>query len=583
MAPDRPSAQLGRNVALAFGLAAALLLAIGAVSVWSGARSREASVERARSAGRRAATYRLLSWLQDAETGQRGYLLTGRRDFLEPYLLAFDSIPQDLGRLDSLTAGDAELAHHAAALRPLVAAKLAELDETVALTRAGDAAAARRIVASGRGKSLMDSIRVEVAGMMSEEARLEDRWAARLASAARLSSVTDTVGAALAVLFLIAAALIVNRDISRRVRAEWAVERIFALSPDPMITADAEGRFKDVNPAWERLLGFSAEEMRSRPFLDFVHPDDRAATVAQYDTQKGGGDVSGFANRYEHKDGSYRWLEWNATPFEVDGLIHAVARDVTARRRAEEQVRALNAELARNVAALRAVNEELEAFSYSVSHDLRAPLRHVSGFAELLEKHAGSALDERAQRYVATIRQSARRMGELIDDLLAFSRIGRAQLAVADVALDDLVRGALSEVSDQCDGREVRFAVAPLPAVRGDRNLLHLAMTNLLSNAIKYTRPRERAEIEIGVAPSQEGRAVIYVRDNGVGFDMQYVDKLFGVFQRLHSADEFEGTGIGLANVQRIVHRLGGRTWAEGALDRGATFYVALPQAGIAA
>jgi PAS domain S-box-containing protein len=577
MASDRPAASLRRNVNVAFGVAVLVLAATGGVSIWSGARSREAARARAGSEARRTAELRLLSWLTDAETGQRGYLLTGQTAFLAPYLLARDSLPGGLARLDTLVGSLEPQAAQLAALRAQIDAKLAELSGTVALGAAGRMAAARRIVASRGGKALMDRVRATVAAMVAAEDRLAAGWDARLAAAERLSRDTDTVVGALAIAFLLGAAVVINRDMAKRRRAEQAVERIFALSPDLMVTADDEGRFRDVNPTWERQLGFTAEELRARPFLDFVHPDDRAATVAQYEAQQRGEEAVNFANRYRHKDGSYRWLEWNATPFEKDGLIHAVARDVTERRRAEAEIRSLNAELARSVAALRAVNQELEAFTYSVSHDLRAPLRHVSGFADLLERHAAGALDERGRHYVETIRRSARHMGELIDDLLAFSRIGRAQLVLSNVALDEVVRDALAEVRQDCGGREVAFALGALPTVRGDRSLLRMVMTNLLSNAVKYTRPRARAEIEVGASAGTAAEAVVYVRDNGVGFDMKYADKLFGVFQRLHGSDEFEGTGIGLATVQRIVHRLGGRAWAEGVVDRGATFYVALP------
>ena len=583
MALPRVRPSLRRNVNVAFGVAVAVLVATGSASVWNGARARETARERARSAEHRAAMVRLVSYLDDAESGQRGYLITGRDAFLRPYLTAFDSLPAVVAQLERAWAGDSAQERRLDALRPVMAAALAELEQTVALRREGRGPAAIREVGSGRGQVLMDSVRAGTAAMLAAEDRRVAAYDARLAVAARISSATDTAGAALAVLFLGLALVVVNRDLTRRQHAEQGLARMFALSPDPMITADRSGRFTDVNPAWERLLGWSVAEMRARPFLDFIHPDDRQATADQFAAQQGGQDAAGFTNRYQARDGTYHWLEWNATPFEVDGLIHAVARDVTERRRAEERIQALNEELARNVVALREVNDELEGFSYSVSHDLRAPLRHVSGFADLLEKHAAAALDDKGRRYVATIRQAAQRMGMLIDDLLAFSRVGRAQLAVADVALDDVVRAALSEVREQCDGRDVAFTVRPLPRVRGDRNLLHLALVNLLSNAVKYTRPRPRAEIEVGAREPENGRAVIYVRDNGVGFDMRYADKLFGVFQRLHSADEFEGTGIGLANVQRIVLRHGGRAWAEGAPDRGATFFVALPRAEAAA
>jgi PAS domain S-box-containing protein len=361
--------------------------------------------------------------------------------------------------------------------------------------------------------------------------------------------------------------------------AEERLRRIFALSRDLFCIAGADGFFRDVNPAWEEQFGWSLDELRGRPFFDFIHPDDQAPTAAQYEAQKAGGHAISFSNRYRRKDGTYRWLEWNATPVGADGLIYAVARDVTERRDAEERVRALNAQLEHHLLAVRALNAELEAYSYSVSHDLRAPVRHIAGFADLLQKHAAGTLDEKGRRYLETIRSAAGRMGDLIDDLLAFSRVGRAELRADRVPLDEVVASVLAELKEEIDERSVGLEVRPLPVVRGDASLLRMVMVNLVSNALKYTRPKPEARIEIGATDGQPGYAVVFVRDNGVGFDMKYADKLFGVFQRLHSADEFEGTGIGLASVQRIVHRHGGRVSAEGRPGEGATFYVALPPA----
>lgn len=222
---------------------------------------------------------------------------------------------------------------------------------------------------------------------------------------------------------------------------------------------------------------------------------------------------------------------------------------------------------------------ELEAFSYSVSHDLRAPLRHVIGFAGLLERHAAERLDADGRRYLGTITAAAARMGRLIDDLLAFSRMGRAAIAKRRVSLTRIVDEARNEVSAQAADRRIEWSVAELPDVKGDPELLRLAFVNLLSNAVKYTGTRDIARIDIS-ASCENGDVTVSVRDNGVGFDSAYASKLFGVFQRLHRAEEFEGTGIGLANVRQIIHRHGGRAWGEGQLDAGATFHVSLPLAG---
>ncbi len=253
-------------------------------------------------------------------------------------------------------------------------------------------------------------------------------------------------------------------------------------------------------------------------------------------------------------------------------------REIDERKEALEQIQQLNNELQRRSALLQAANQELEAFSYSVSHDLRAPVRHVDGFAAMLQTQA-DRLDDKGRQYLRTISESAKRMGTLIDDLLVFSRIGRAELRNATVDLEQLVQETLAGLEQETRGRNIEWSRQPLAKVRGDPAMLRQVLVNLLDNAVKYTRPRDPARIEIGCTQDSAEEIVVYVRDNGVGFDMEYVDKLFGVFQRLHRNDEFEGTGIGLANVRRIITRHGGRVWAEGKINSGSTFYFSLVKA----
>jgi signal transduction histidine kinase len=248
----------------------------------------------------------------------------------------------------------------------------------------------------------------------------------------------------------------------------------------------------------------------------------------------------------------------------------------TVRRRVERDLRQARDELEKRSADLAASNKELEAFAYSVSHDLRAPLRHMSGFSELLQKNSAQVLDDKSKRYIGVILESAKKMGVLIDDLLSFSRIGRAETNKTTVNLGQLVEEALAEVRRDVGDREMVWQIDRLPAAYGDRAMLRLALVNLIANAVKFTRTRTPAEIQVGQLPGSDDQVVIFVRDNGVGFDMKYAGKLFGVFQRLHSGETFEGTGIGLATVQRIAHRHAGKAWAEGAVDQGATFYLSI-------
>jgi signal transduction histidine kinase len=256
--------------------------------------------------------------------------------------------------------------------------------------------------------------------------------------------------------------------------------------------------------------------------------------------------------------------------------------DVTVRALAEQKVNELNRQLEGKVTQISDVNRELEAFSYSVSHDLRAPLRHVSGFARKLEHHLGDRIDDKAGHYIEVIANSAQRMALLIDDLLVFSRLGRGALRLQAVDMQSLVEEARALSEPAAQDRRIVWAIAPLPMVIGDENMLRTVWQNLVSNAVKYTGHCEAARIEVSVQQGRNGDYEFTVADNGAGFDMQYADKLFGVFQRLHRASEFPGNGIGLANVRRIVARHGGRVWAEAELGQGARFHFSLPATDLA-
>jgi PAS domain S-box-containing protein len=327
-------------------------------------------------------------------------------------------------------------------------------------------------------------------------------------------------------------------------------------------------RFLEVNPSFEKQTGIQnarGRRMREIAPLHEEHWFEIYGKIA----------LTGEPARFENQAAQlHRWYDVYAfrvrEPQERQVAIHF--KDITERKLAEEAIKQFNARL-------ELANKELEAFSYSVSHDLRAPLRHVDGFVALLKAHAGPQLDATGHRYMDTIMSSSKRMGTLIDDLLVFSRMGKSEMRMETVDLNSLVRTAIHDLRTEMPGREVVWKVNTLPDVAGDAAMLRQVWANLIGNAVKYTRTRARAEIEIGCAPHGE-EYVFSVRDNGVGFDQQYAGKLFGVFQRLHRSDEFEGTGIGLANVRRIIARHGGRTWAEGRLDGGAVFYFSLPNTG---
>ena len=366
-------------------------------------------------------------------------------------------------------------------------------------------------------------------------------------------------------------------------KSQARYQDLYDNAPDMILSVDSVSRkIIACNQTLLDTTGYTGEEIIGRSTLDFLYTSDSLEAarkmVQQFRTT---GEVRHAELRIRCKDGSTVEISSNISSVrDEQGNIRFsrnIWRDITELKRAREDVRKLNEELEERVIQrteqLEAANRELEGFSYSVSHDLRAPLRHMGGFLDLLRKHAGPSLDEKSGRYLGVARESAQKMGQLIDDLLDFSRIARVETKKSQVNMNQLVK----EVQGQIEDRDIVWTVAALPEVRADPSMMRLVIQNLIDNAVKYTRTREKVEIEIGHSSNGE-ELVFFIRDNGVGFDMQYVDKLFGVFQRLHRKEEFEGTGIGLANVKRIIHRHGGRVWAKGKVNEGATLYFSLPK-----
>ncbi len=375
------------------------------------------------------------------------------------------------------------------------------------------------------------------------------------------------------------------RDITERKKVEEAARKLAAIveySDDSIIGKDLNGVIVSWNKGAEQMFKYSAEEAIGRNISLIYLPEHAQDDRVIMDRLRRGDQIEHLETVRVGKSGKHIDVLVTISPIKdrLGKVIGAskIARDITARKRAEQQVQKLNTELNDRVEELAASNKELESFSYSVSHDLRAPLRQIDGFSKILLTTSVDSLSQDAKECLQQIREGTRHMGQLVDDLLNFSRLGRQELVKQTVDLDALVRTIVTELQQETKERRVTWRVHPLPAAECDNALVKQVFRNLLSNALKFTRQREEAVIEVGHR-AEDGPDVYFVRDNGVGFDMKYADKLFGVFQRLHLQDEFEGTGVGLATVQRIVLKHGGRIWAQARLDTGATFLFTLKRA----
>ncbi len=530
----------------------------------------------------------ILLTMDDAETGQRGYLLTGKESYLQPYEGAVARLSEVVGSLEKLTASDPVQRRYIASLKSIIKVKQDELAATIRLRKANKTAAAVQLVLSGRGKHEMDDIRGLIENMRTHENKLMAARKSNWEASTRRTRLLIGSGVFVVFILLLFAVLALNSEALRRLRVEQALHQsesrirllIDSVRDYAILMLDPQGKVLSWSPGAERIKGYKAEEIIGQNWSCFFLSEDIQAGKPQIELEmalaNGRAEHEGWRVR---KDGSRFWANVVITAVRDDqGQLRGfskVTRDITEQKRAQEEIQKLNRDLARRASELEAANKELEAFTYSVSHDLRAPLRHVDGFSQLLVEEYGPQLPEEVRRYLARIQSGARQMGLLVDDLLNLARISRKEIKLQVTGLGSLVEQVVSELKTEAGERAIDWKIAPLPFVECDPGLVKQVFANLLSNAVKYTRPRERSVIEVG-SVRNNGQPAIFVRDNGVGFNMKYADKLFGVFQRLHRAEDFEGTGIGLATVQRIVLKHGGHVWAEAELDKGATFYFTL-------
>lgn len=539
----------------------------------------------------RALTYRIGYVIRDSEAANYRLQAGDANAAVQARAARVDEVTDLLRELRSMTRDNPEQQTQIGALENSVSGRVALIRQARLRLQHGDA--------RGAGESLREAddlfpIDPKIAGIVQNESRL---LAAREEAASHRAFSGQLVLAITALAQLLLLAIIVvasERQIGQRRKAEGregrAVQRsrlIFQAVREPIALFDADLRSLLVNNAFCELYG---EDLQHSPrsleeIGDGVWNEpallQRLRDVLRRDRELWDHDVV-----QRTVDGQERHIVVNARRLQQqdseEPTLLLTVSDVTARALTEQRVSELNRQLEGKVAQISDINRELEAFSYSVSHDLRAPLRHVAGFVRKLEQHLGERVDDKAAHYIAVIDSSAQRMAQLIDDLLVFSRLGRGPLRLQAVDMQSLAEEARALAETGQEGRRIVWTIGALPMVIGDANMLRTVWQNLLGNAVKYTGQRDVARIEVSARQGRLGAYEFTVADNGAGFDMQYADKLFGVFQRLHRASEFPGNGIGLANVRRIVMRHGGQVWAEAEPGEGARFHFSLPVTDVA-
>gem|GEM_PF-1843096 len=527
--------------------------------------------------------------IADFESSQRGYLITGEEKMLDGWEENKQGLKEDFGDVTRLTSDNPEQKRRLLRLVQVAGERNAWQESTIRTRKLEGPTAAARLVATGTGVRQAAELKAILGEMQREEYNLLDRDRLEAETTSTTAFLLMPLGVFLSLTLLSIGLFFLNTGMMERLQAERQLQASMrevmdlktALDVHAIVSITSPGRIiTHVNDKFCTISKFSRGELVGHDhdlINSHYHPDAFFRNLWNTIEQ---GKVWTGEIRHRAKDGTLYWVATTIVPFldeqrKIRQYV-SIGADVTKRKQAEEEIHLLNLELEERVrhrtSELESANKELEAFSYSVSHDLRAPLRTVDGFSQAVVEDYGALLPEEGRRYLKTIREGAQKMGNLIDDLLTFSRLSRLPLGRQSVSMDKLVSNVLQELQPLLEGRRIDIRTAKLPDGTGDPALLKQVWMNLLSNALKYTRKQENATVEIGSIAGKKG-PTWFVRDNGIGFSMQYAHKLFGVFQRLHREDEYEGTGVGLAIVQRVVHRHGGRTWAEAEENRGATFY----------
>ena len=566
-----------RSTLIGFLITAVVLVTLGVYSFLS--TQRLITTARLLSQATRVMTNaeQVMKSIVDIETGGRGFVITGNEEFLESYYKGSKKLGNYLHTLDSLTSQNPSQHTKVLELRTDINLKL-EWSRLVIEARRENFEKAKNLVASKEGKGRTDNIRKIIKDIQEEErqAFLKGNTISR---ASLQQFQYSFIGLAVAITAIIVYLFYtINKSLKKRNDAEARLKKIATESRDlydhapcGYFSVDRSIVVSDINQTLLTWLGYAHDELIGKAkFIDLLSPESGASFLATFERDFEQYKRDGYANDLE-----FEFLRKDGTTFPVvvsSLLLFDEKKEFTGSRTTVSN----NTERKKSEDSIKLLNQELEAFTYSVSHDLRAPLRSITGYSQILKEDYGEKLDEEGKRVTQVIISNAKRMGQLIDDLLDFSRLGRKALSHARVNMEELVRDVVRELVAQENGRQLNIRILPLKSSKGDNNMLRQVWINLVSNALKYSRNKEVTDIEIG-SSLKNGQTCYHIQDNGTGFDMQYVDKLFGVFQRLHKANEFEGTGVGLALVKTIIKRHDGYVWAEGKVNEGATFYFSLP------
>ena len=528
--------------------------------------------------------------------GSRGFILTQNPVFPGSYHEAIASVDAEAARLCSLVSDNPIQQSRVTALRKLISKRVLFAKRVAEMRLQKHFDEAEKIMDTGEGQRLADEIQKLHDVVATEERRLLQTRDAEAEVSARNARWIIITGSLVAILFVSISGYMIWRNFTARELTEMELVKqmiilksVLANISAGVIVADSNGKFFIWNRTAEYIVGSGPKDITPQewsvqyglflPDQVTFYPTDRLAMARAIRGESVDEDVM-FLRNASMPQGV--WLSVDARPLiDENGRSHGgvvIFNDITERRKTEEEIRKLNGELKLRAVDLEATNKELESFCHSISHDLRAPLRHIDGFMDMLQQHIDGHLDDKGRHYMAVIAEAAQNMSVMIDELLAFSRRGRMDMLKTKIDFNQLCRKVISGLELEIKNRKIDWQIDALPPVHGDSSMLHLVWANLIGNAVKYTGRREKARIEIGCKSGDPNEIIFFIRDNGVGFEMQYVNKLFGVFQRLHRTEEFHGTGIGLANVRRIIQRHGGRTWAEGEVEKGATFYFSMLQ-----